>query len=200
MYGLVNQGVHDLALQLGGEDLWREILAAAEVDHATFIGMDTYPDEVTYRLVEAASSVLGMSTDEVLHAFGRHWILYTARRGYGSIFDTMGRSLPGFLANLDAMHARLSLGMPDMRPPSFVCEQHSEHQTRLEYWSDRPGLAPMVVGLLDGLGEMFGVPVTVTHTASRAHGADHDEFLIDHGPAASDVSAPGTADARTVHG
>ena len=200
MYGLVNQGVHDLALQLGGEDLWRKILAAAGVDHATFIGMDTYPDDVTYRLVEGASSVLGLSTDEVLHAFGRHWILYTARRGFGSIFDTMGRSLPGFLANLDAMHARLSLSMPDMKPPSFVCEQRSELQTRLEYWSDRPGLAPMVVGLLDGLGEMFGVPVTVTHTVSRAHGVDHDEFVIDHGPAEANDNATRTVHAETVHG
>lgn len=25
MYGLINQGVHDLAVQVGGEDLWREI-------------------------------------------------------------------------------------------------------------------------------------------------------------------------------
>lgn len=205
MYGLVNQGVHDLAVQLGGEELWREVVAAAGVDHATFIGMDTYPDEVTYRLVEGASIVLGLSTDEVLHAFGKHWILYTARRGYGSIFDTMGGSLPGFLANLDAMHARLSLSMPDLRPPSFVCEQHSEHQTRLEYWSDRPGLAPMVAGLLDGLGEMFGVPVTVTHSVSRAHGADHDEFLIDHGPVAATETVArtvdaGTVDVETVHG
>jgi hypothetical protein len=33
VYGLVNQGVHDLAVQIGGEDLWREITAAAGVDH-----------------------------------------------------------------------------------------------------------------------------------------------------------------------
>jgi hypothetical protein len=200
VYGLVNQGVHDLAVQIGGEDLWREIMSAAGVDHETFISMDTYPDDVTYRLVDGASAVLGLSNDEVLHAFGRHWILYTVRRGFGSIFDTMGRSLPAFLANLDAMHARLSLSMPDMKPPSFVCEQRNEQQIRLEYWSDRPGLAPMVAGLLAGLGEMFEVSLSVTHSVSSADGADHDEFVIDHGPQAPDDAEPGSRGSETVHG
>ena len=180
MYGLINQGLHDLAVQTGGEELWREIKLSAGVGLEAFVGMDTYPDDVTYRLVETTSAAMGISPAEVLRAFGKHWILYTARRGYGAIFDTMGRSLPAFLANLDTMHARLSLSMPEMRPPSFVCEQLGDNQIRLEYWSERVGLAPMVVGLLEGLGEMYGVTVSVDQSVDRAHGADHDEFVIDY--------------------
>jgi hypothetical protein len=182
MHGLVNQGVHDLAMQLGGEQLWADIRAAADVDVENFIGMDNYADELTYRLVRGASSVLGISESEVLQAFGKHWILYTGRRGYGPIFDTMGATLPEFLGNLDAMHARLSLSIPGLRPPSFVCEQSTDQQLRLEYWSDRPGLAPMVLGLLSGLGELFAVTLSVTHTIKQSDGADHDEFMIDHRP------------------
>jgi hypothetical protein len=178
MYGLINQGLHDLAVQTGGEEMWREIKSSAGVGLEAFVGMDTYPDDVTYRLVEATSAAMGISAAEVLHAFGKHWILYTARRGYGAIFDTMGGSLPAFLANLDTMHARLSLSMPEMRPPSFVCEQLGDDQIRLEYWSERPGLAPMVVGLLDGLGEMYEVTLSIDQSLDRAHGADHDEFLV----------------------
>ena len=178
MYGLINQGLHDLAVQIGGEGLWCEIKLSAGIGIEAFVGMDTYPDDVTYRLVHATSAAIGISPAEVLHAFGKHWILYTARRGYGAIFDTMGRSLPEFLANLDTMHARLSLTMPEMRPPSFVCQHLADDRIRLEYWSERPGLAPMVVGLLDGLGEMYGVAVSVDQTVDREHGADHDEFMI----------------------
>jgi heme-NO-binding protein len=179
MYGLINQGLHDLAVQAGGEDLWREIKLAAGVGIEAFVGMDTYPDDVTYRLVDATSVAMGISSAEVLHAFGKHWILYTARRGYGAIFETMGKNLPEFLANLDMMHARLSLSMPDMRPPSFVCKQVRDDQICLEYWSERAGLAPMVAGLLEGLGEMYGVAISVDQTVDRARGADHDEFVID---------------------
>jgi hypothetical protein len=188
MYGLINQGVHDLAVQVGGEDLWREIKATAGVDVEAFVAMHTYPDDVTYRLVEAASIAMHITSAEVLHAFGKHWILYTARRGYGAIFDTMGRTLPAFLANLDMMHARLSLSMPEMRPPSFVCEQLGDHQIRLEYWSERPGFAPMVVGLLQGLGEMYDVTVDIEHSVDSANGADHDEFVIDYFPTATTLS------------
>ncbi len=98
----------------------------------------------------------------------------------------MGRSLPDFLGNLDSMHARLSLSMPELKPPSFVCDRLTGDRIRLEYWSDRPGLAPMITGLLSGLGEFFGVTVSVTQSVCRSSGADHDEFLIEHGPPASD--------------
>jgi hypothetical protein len=182
MYGLINQGLHDLAVQAGGEDLWREIKSGAGVALEAFVGMDTYPDDVTYRLVEAASAAMQISPADVLRAFGKHWVLYTARRGYGAIFDTMGRSLPEFLANLDMMHARLSLSMPEMRPPSFVCEQLGDRRIRLEYWSERAGLAPMVLGLLEGLGEMYSVAVSVNQSVVRADGGDHDEFIIDYVP------------------
>jgi len=190
MYGLVNQGVRDLAVTLGGEPLWQRIVVAAGVGDKQFVSMSTYSDEVTYRLVTAAAEVLGLTDAEVLHAFGRHWVLYTAARGYGAIFDTMGRDLPEFLANLDAMHARLSLSMTDLTPPSFVCEEVGNGRLRLEYWSDRPGLAPMVAGLLAGLGERFDTTVSVTQTVFSAEGADHDEFIVDHGPRVMAAAAP----------
>src|SRR5690348_9771622 len=182
MYGLVNQGVQDLAVQLGGEQLWAAIKRRAGVEVETFVGMDVYPDEITERLVLAASETLGIPPEEVLRAFGKHWILYTGRKGYGAVFETMGRTLPEFLGNLDAMHARLSLSMPHLEPPSFVCEQTGPGRVRLEYYSHRRGLAPMVVGLIEGLGEMFGLEVDTKQTLSTNDGADHDEFIIDTRP------------------
>ena len=94
------------------------------------------------------------------------------------------------------MHARLSLSMPEMRPPSFVCEQLGDDEIRLEYWSERAGLAPMVVGLLEGLGEMYGVPVSVDQTVDSAQGADHDEFVIDYVP----ITTANTTSVRNAEG
>lgn len=198
MHGLVNQAIRDLAVKVGGEPLWSDIKTRAGVDVEVFVSMQAYPDDVTYRLVDAASSALGISAAEMLHAFGKHWILYTARQGYGAIFEMMGRTLPDFLGNLDAMHARLSLSMPRLRPPSFVCDHVSEGHMRLEYWSHRPGLASMVLGLLDGLAQMYGVSIDVIRGASRDNGDDHDEFIIAYAPLAADsddVVGPATAGA-----
>jgi hypothetical protein len=185
MHGLVNQAIRDLAVKVGGEPLWLDIKSRAGVDLEVFVSMQAYPDDVTYRLVDSASLALGISAADMLHAFGKHWILYTAHQGYGAIFEMMGRTLPDFLGNLDAMHARLSLSMPELRPPSFVCEHLSDGHMRLEYWTHRPGLAPMVLGLLDGLAEMYEVSIEVTRGACRENGAEYDEFIIAYSPAAA---------------
>lgn len=190
MYGLVNRAIQDLAVQLGGEQAWAEITSRAGLDVQSFVSMDVCPDEVTYRLVEAASAVFRLPAEEVLRAFGRHWILYTGRKGYGAVFETMGRTLPEFLWNLDAMHARLSLSMPQLRPPSFLCEQEGEEQMRVQYRSGREGLAPMVVGLLEGLGDLFELEVTVVHDVVRAEGHDHDEFVVHYLPRQAVAGVP----------
>ena len=178
MYGLVNQGLQDFVVRTRGEAMWRHVCGAVGVDVGVFVGMNTYPDAMTFRLVEESSKLLDMSVADLLRQFGRHWILYTARRGYGAIFDTMGLTLVEFLANLDMMHTRLSLTMPDLRPPSFVCESLGEGCIRLEYRSERDGLAQMVVGLLEGLCEMYGQDLAVEHTMPRGSQSDCDEFIL----------------------
>ncbi len=186
MYGLVNQGLQDFVTRSGGDGLWRQVCAAVGADVGVFVGMNTYPDAMTYRLVEAAGETMDMPVDGVLREFGRHWVLYTARGGYGAIFDTMGRTLVEFLTNLDMMHTRLSLSMPELRPPSFVCEPVDDGCIRLEYRSERDGLAAMVVGLLEGLAEMYGQELVVDHILERGQGSDHDEFMLR--PRAPDIA------------
>ncbi len=139
--------------------------------------------------------MLGIPPAEVLEAFGRHWILYTGREGYGHLLEMMGRTMPEFLGNLDAMHARLSLSMPELRPPSFVCRPLDDTRLELAYWSERDGLAPMVQGLLLGLGELLDVEITVRHSLVKAAGADHDEFLVTHPPVAPTTELAATATA-----
>ena len=178
MYGLVNQGLQDFVDRSGGEGSWRQVCASVGLDVGAFVSMDTYPDATTYLLVAAAGEALNMPVEQVLREFGRHWVLYTARRGYGAIFDTMGLTLVEFLTNLDMMHTRLSLSMPELRPPSFVCEPGPHGRIRLEYRSERDGLAAMVVGLLEGLSEMYGQELVVEHTLHRSQDSDHDEFML----------------------
>lgn len=188
MYGLVNQAVEDLAVKLGGPELWATIVETAGVERPVFVAMAPYDDAVTYRLVGAASEVLGLSAAEVLEAFGEHWIRYTGDQGYGSMLSAMGRTLPQFLGNLDSMHSRIALSMPELRPPSFACEELDEERLLVRYWSERAGLAPMVTGLLKGLGHRFDLDLTIT-TSPRPEGADHDTFLVTYAP--SGAPSPG---------
>jgi Haem-NO-binding len=178
MYGLVNKAIADMVRSKFGEDIWQDIRTKASVEQDTFLSMDGYPDDVTHRLVKAASQVLELSPAQVMEAFGEFWVTFTAQEGYGELLDMSGDTLPEFLHNLDNLHARVGVSFPNLQPPSFDCDEKSEQEMCLAYRSEREGLAPMVVGLVKGLGARFETDVEISHTQSRAEGAECDEFLI----------------------
>ncbi len=178
MYGLVNKAIEDMVCKYFGEATWKEIKQKADLEVDSFISMEGYPDDVTHKLVKAASAVLGLSTSEIMQAFGEFWVKYTAQEGYGEMMEMSGDNLPEFLENLDNLHARVGVIFPQLKPPSFDCTNQGEESLRLHYHSSREGLAPMVIGLVKGLGTRFDTEVEVTQIQSREEGADHDEFSI----------------------
>ena len=182
MYGLVNKAIADMVRSKFGEETWQAIRQKAAVEDTTFLSMEGYPDDVTHRLVKAGSEVLGISPAQVMQAFGEFWVEFTATEGYGELMDMSGDNLPEFLQNLDNLHARVGVSFPQLKPPSFDCHEVDDQALTLAYRSEREGLAPMVVGLVKGLGTRFDTDVEVEQTQSRDKGADHDEFLIQYQP------------------
>ena len=179
MYGLVNKAIVDLVHAHHGAAAWQQIQTLAGIDEDLFLTMRQYPDDVTYRLVGAASQVLNTPPEDILQAFGRHWVKYTAREGYGELLGISGHSIWEFLANLDNMHARVALSFTRLRPPSFRCSEVRRAGLKLHYRSERQGLTHLVIGLLHGLGEMFGTPVRVSLLPRDPAEPDEDIFQID---------------------
>jgi hypothetical protein len=180
MYGLVNQAVEDFVRQGFGDAAWTRIRDNAGISQEMFVSMDSYPDEVTFKLVVAATEVLNLDAAHILEAFGEHWVLYTAQEGYGQMLSMFGSNLEEFLLNLDNLHSHVGLTFPALRPPSFEVERIEGGQgLLLHYRSQRTGLAPMVVGLLKGLGRRFSQEISVRQTAHRGLD-DHDVFRIDY--------------------
>ncbi|MBD2301157.1 heme NO-binding domain-containing protein [Nostoc sp. FACHB-190] len=187
MYGLVNKAIQDMICECHGEDIWETIKYTAGLEDIDFfIGMDGYSDDVTYSLVEAACEVLSMPAQEILIAFGEYWVNYTAKEGYGELLDSAGSSLPQFIENLDNLHARVGLSFSQLSPPSFECEHTSEQSMNLHYQSTRQGLAPMVIGLLHGLGKRFHTDIDITQISFREQGDAHDTFAIKYTDTQSD--------------
>ncbi len=164
MYGMVNRAVMDLVIATRDQETWEQICEKAGLPSTTFSNTTVYDDAVTYDLVAAASSVLGLSQEEVLESFGRHWILFTGQDGWGALFDMAGDDLRSFVEGLDAMHARVQASMPECRMPSFSVDPGPDGSLEVGYRSDRPGLEPMVVGLLCGLAEHFDERWEVEYT------------------------------------
>jgi len=188
MYGLVNQALEDFVKAGYGDAAWDTIRAQPGGGPDMFVSMDSYPDDITYGLVGATAQVLGMDAATVLEGFGEHWVLYTAQAGYGELLAMFGTDLRSFLANLDNLHSHVGMSFPALRPPSFEVEERAgEPGLLLHYRSERAGLAPMVLGLLRGLGKRFAQDIRIEQVAQRGPD-DHDIFRIDGiGPAPTPV-------------
>ncbi len=178
MYGLINMAIESMVTTEYGEETWKEILEAAGVQDSGFVSMDKYDDAVTYDLVGAACKVLQAEAAEVLESFGKYWTQYTAKEGFGDLLDLSGSTLSEFLSNLDDMHVRVAMVFPKLEPPSFENVELDDGSYELHYRSDRDGLAPMVIGMIKGLADRFGVAVSIEQIGSRNNGSDHDVFHI----------------------
>ena len=180
MYGLVNKAIQDLVCEKFGEDKWQEIKKLSGFEDDFFIGLQSYPDALTYTLVKNSSKVLGADASVVLEAFGEYWVLYTVNEGYGDMMELAGDNLPEFLNNLDMLHNRLNNIMPHLVAPQFSTRNETTNSIELEYRSHREGMAPMVVGLLKGLGQRFKLEnYKVKQTEHKVENNECDVFKIE---------------------
>jgi hypothetical protein len=177
MYGLVNEGIRELVIKLAGIDTWEAMCREADVAPEGFEPLCPYDDSLSYKLVQLASEKLNLSPDEFLTKYGHYWITYTAESGYGDLMNLFGRDLRTCLTNLNRMHAHMGAMMPGLSPPRFSVEDITREELLVHYHSHRAGLAPMVKGLLQGLGDKFSNTIAITHTPKGVR-SDHDEFLV----------------------
>jgi hypothetical protein len=179
VYGLVNKAIEQMVCRDHGEAVWQRIRREAGVEVEAFVSNAAYPDDITYRLVGAASKVLQTPAEEILNGFGEYWVLHTALESYGPLMRAHGKTAREFLLRLPQFHARVQMIFPQLRPPEFECTDVDDQSLVLHYRTPRPaGLEPFVVGLLQGIGEMFGTPLTVRQLEDRATGADHSVFHV----------------------
>ena len=172
MYGLVNNAVKDCISANYGAGVWATILEQAGYSELVFANMESYPDEVTYDLVGAASSVLEVDAGDLLNVFGRFWVMSTAREHYKKTLDFAGSE-----KNLDRMHEQVAPTFKNLRQPSFTTEILEHGSLHVHYESFRDGLAQFVVGLLEGLALYFEVRISIEQIAFKG-ADDHDIFHV----------------------
>jgi hypothetical protein len=177
MYGLIHQAMKDLVCAERGESGWQEVCAAANLECGEIEPLQPYDDAVSYRLVHATAEKLGMTTNEILHRFGHHWITFTADYGYGDIMKMFGQDMRSCLRNLNRMHGHMGAMMTQLKPPRFNVVETSDKHITVHYFSSREGLGPMIMGLLEGLARKFDEPVTIAHVEKGTR-SDHDEFEV----------------------
>ncbi|XP_014297499.1 guanylate cyclase soluble subunit beta-1 isoform X1 [Microplitis mediator] len=189
MYGFVNYALELLVVKTFDNETWEAIKKDAAVNmEGQFLVRQIYDDEITYNIISAAVNRLKIPANEILELFGRMFFEFCQDSGYDKILEVLGATPRDFLQNLDALHDHLGTLYPGMRAPSFRCTERPEDGALvLHYYSDRPGLEYIVIGIVKTVAKrLHGTDVDMKILKSKEE-CDHVQFLI------TDTSAPGVA-------
>jgi len=178
MLGWINQSVEAFITESFGEDKWLRVLEASGVNYP-WLSSCVYADQVTYDIVTTGAEILGVTVEQALEAYGVYFVKFTAAQGYNKLMDALGSNIVEFLSNLNNLHLHLTSTFPDMVAPAFRCENVTPESLELHYFSARPALWPIVVGVLKGLAkERWGFPMDVEMLKGRDSGHDHEVFMV----------------------
>ncbi|ESP02185.1 hypothetical protein LOTGIDRAFT_111502, partial [Lottia gigantea] len=179
-YGFVNHALELLVLRNFGEETWEKIKKEAllEMD-GSFLVRSIYDDDVSYNLVGAASKVLNTPAGDILEMFGVMFFQFCEESGYDKILKVLGGTTKDFLQNLDALHDHLATIYPGMNAPSFRCsERDSDGATILHYYSERPGLERIVIGIVKTVAKRLHDSEVELELIQDKEDCGHVQFII----------------------
>lgn len=167
MKGIVFTLLQQVVTEEHGEDTWDDLLDTAGLDGA-YTAVATYPDEQMTALVDAASSKLGVSGDEVLTWFGRRCIPIFAVK-YPQVFEGHGSARSLALALNDVIHPEVRKLLPGAYVPEFEYDDSRPDGVTISYASKRR-LCSFAEGLLLGASDHFGEQAQISHRRCMKNG------------------------------
>lgn len=176
MHGLLFKSLKDYVIETHGKAIWSDVCETAAIDNQIYLTIDTYADEELIRLFEATADQVGVPVSEELESYGRFAagrLLATCRNLVEDDWDALD-----LIANTDdRIHDVLRARNPDMNPPELGCCRDHSTQVTVEYHSERR-LCCVAKGIVRGVGEHYGVQLTVTETACLHEGAEYCELVV----------------------
>jgi hypothetical protein len=141
-----------------------------------WVGPGTYPDEHLMAVAGVAAQHAGLPLKTAVRAFGKF------------SFGGLGRRHPDIVARFadpvsmlegieSVIHVEVRKLMPEAVTPRILAERRPDGRLAVSYESRR-GLCALMEGLLEGMGDHYGVNVTLEKSACQHDGAARCEYLV----------------------
>ncbi|MDP9384036.1 MAG: heme NO-binding domain-containing protein [Actinomycetota bacterium] len=176
MHGIVHSELRSFLVDRVGEHGWHELAAGAGIEDGAYRTTGTYPDEEITALVLAYSRRSRRRLGDILEEFGQTMA--------GDLLDTYAafvrpewRALDVIEHTEQAMHRAVRLHDPDAAPPRLRVERRGEDEVAVFYDSERR-LCGFGVGVIRGIAERYGEPVTITQATCHHLGDPHCEIVV----------------------
>ena len=155
MYGMIHRAMRNMVHEELGEEAWLALEQKLKIGPMDLLTGKVYDDALTLEIITEAASMLNLAVGQCLIEFGRYWIRYVDQGSLASVMNFTGQNLASFIKNLDRLHLAVGAAMPDARLPAFSTLCNDPGHIVVEYRSERVGLEPFVMGLLQGLMDRF---------------------------------------------
>lgn len=152
MKGVIFNSLFDAVVEMGGEELWDELLARSGLV-GSYTSLGTYDDGELLALVGAAAEVLGRSVDETVELVGelvaprlagRHPSLVAEHEGTVSLLCSLN----------DVIHPEVLKLYPNASVPDFTTLRRDGNELDLLYRSER-NLPALAAGLIRGAANLY---------------------------------------------
>jgi len=177
MYAYIPLIWKDMVLTMTGPETWAKILLEAgiwsEIEEP-LLNKKTRREDLIFALFGATCKKMALSRDDLLRAFGRHFVSFTLRTGNGTFLRSQGCTLPVFLENVNGMHNYMKRDHPDAKFPFIESKYDPVADTLLlTYLSIREGVSPLLLGIIEEIGaHLYGLLVSFVPTAVPAELAE----------------------------
>lgn len=177
MHGIIFKVVKDFVVEQYDRDAWTAILEEAGVGGKLYVPVSTYPDEEILAIVAAASELTEIDTPDLLQAVGE-FALPDLMSTYGVHVDDEWSAID-LVANVETyIHTALrEKQISTFTPPELTSERIGEDAALVVYDSER-GLCDLATGLLRGVGEYYGEPLSVTERRCMQEGGPRCELVV----------------------
>ncbi|MEI8019382.1 MAG: heme NO-binding domain-containing protein, partial [Schlesneria sp.] len=163
MHGLIFLQLQKFARQQAGPQAWETLLQEAQLPTKTYSAVRDYPDEEVLAIVDAASRVLKLPAEAILHAFGE-FIAPELLKLYGRLIQPEWKTLSVIEHTEKLLHAAVRVGNPGATPPVLECIRTTEEEVQILYSSERQ-LCSLAKGLVNGIARHFDETVSVNEEA-----------------------------------
>ncbi len=178
MHGTINRGLQAYVCEIFGKEVWEDTCSRAELSSYNFETMLTYDDEITDRVLDGLTKVLGRERSDLLEDFGTFVVSESTLQSVRKLLRFGGENYVEFLHSLEDVHDRAKIALPDLDVPQFELEARSDTEFVVNYRFEKLGMGAVFLGLLRGMADDYGALILIDHIPKRDGDIDVDQFEI----------------------
>ncbi|MGR3435139.1 MAG: heme NO-binding domain-containing protein [Shimia sp.] len=166
MHGLVNRALQCFVRDTYGDEVWSQLMEAADLGYVSFESMLIYEDAVTFRVLDLASGRLQKARAELLEDLGTYLVSHHNVEALRRLLRFGGADFTEFLHSLDDLPDRARLAVPDLDLPPLELIEEGEGRYILRCGTALEGYGHVMMGVLRTLADDYGALAFLEHNGT----------------------------------